>query len=54
MISVCPECEGEVKLDNARRGEIVSCPTCGVELEVTATDPLTLEPAPMEKEDWGE
>lgn len=26
----------------------------GVELEVVALDPLRLEPAPMEDEDWGE
>lgn len=26
----------------------------GVELEVTSLDPLRLEPAPMEEEDWGE
>ncbi|MBW6456077.1 MAG: lysine biosynthesis protein LysW [Trueperaceae bacterium] len=26
----------------------------GVELEVVSLDPLRLEPAPMEDEDWGE
>ena len=26
----------------------------GVELEVVALDPLRLEPAPLEDEDWGE
>jgi len=35
-------------------GEIVTCPDCGVELEVTGLDPVTLELAPEVEEDWGE
>lgn len=35
-------------------GEIVDCPDCGVELEVVKVNPLTLELAPEEEEDWGE
>jgi alpha-aminoadipate carrier protein LysW len=54
MTATCPECEAEITLSNALRGEIVACPDCGTELEVTNTSPLTLEPAPMEQEDWGE
>jgi len=54
MTATCPECEAEITLNNALRGEIVACPDCGTELEVTNTNPLTLEPAPMEQEDWGE
>ncbi len=51
----CPECEGEVKLDDdVMEGEIVSCPDCGVELEVVSVKPLKLSPAPEEEEDWGE
>ena len=34
--------------------ELVRCPDCGTELEVITTEPLTLAPAPIEEEDWGE
>lgn len=54
MTSVCPECEAEITLNDVMRGEIVTCPDCGTELEVTSINPLVLEPAPMEQEDWGE
>jgi len=36
------------------KGEIIECPECGVELEVVELDPLTLNLAPEEEEDWGE
>ncbi|CAG0991822.1 MAG: lysine biosynthesis protein LysW [Anaerolinea sp.] len=54
MQATCPECEAVIDLEKPLRGEIVSCPDCGVELEVISVSPLTLEPAPMEQEDWGE
>lgn len=50
----CPECEAEVKLEDVEKGEIVSCPDCGADLEVVSTDPVKLELAPEEEEDWGE
>ena len=64
----CPECGGEVvvgtlalsapKLGAAEvavlPGEILECPDCGVELEVTSTHPLQLELATEVAEDWGE
>jgi alpha-aminoadipate carrier protein LysW len=53
--TLCPECDGEIRLPaNTLKGEIVTCPDCGVELEVTSLDPLALELAPEEEEDWGE
>jgi alpha-aminoadipate carrier protein LysW len=36
------------------RGEVLRCADCAVELEVTATTPLTLALAPEVQEDWGE
>jgi alpha-aminoadipate carrier protein LysW len=54
MTAICPECEAEISLDKPMRGEIVPCPDCGADLEVTSTSPLVLELAPMEQEDWGE
>ncbi|MCA1900091.1 MAG: lysine biosynthesis protein LysW [Chloroflexi bacterium] len=51
----CPECEAQVALDSGTEvGEIIVCPDCGVDLEVTSIDPAALQLAPMEQEDWGE
>ena len=51
----CPECEAEITLDaSAEVGEIIVCPDCGVDLEITSLDPAKDEIAPMEQEDWGE
>ena len=54
MHANCPECDCEIELKAPMKGEIVTCPDCGAELEVTALEPLTLELAPEEEEDWGE
>jgi alpha-aminoadipate carrier protein LysW len=35
-------------------GEIIVCPDCGVDLEVTSLAPAEVDLAPMEQEDWGE
>ena len=50
----CPECDADLNLKDVVEGEIVVCPDCGVDLEVTSLEPLTVELAPMEEEDWGE
>ncbi len=51
----CCECEAALTLDEGTiKGEILQCAECGVELEVVAVDPLKLELAPQEEEDWGE
>lgn len=55
MNAICPECESEVEIsDDVMVGELVECLDCGVELEVTSIDPLTVEVAPEVEEDWGE
>jgi alpha-aminoadipate/glutamate carrier protein LysW len=51
---LCPECEAELALEDVVEGEIVVCSDCGVDLEVMSLQPLALELAPMEEEDWGE
>jgi len=52
---LCPECEAEIILDtNVMQGEILVCPDCGVDLEVMSIEPVMIEVAPMEEEDWGE
>ena len=50
----CPECFAEVELKEVVQNEIVQCSECGVDLEVTSLEPLQLELAPEEEEDWGE
>lgn len=54
METECPECAAQITLESPERGEIVECPECGVELEVVSVEPLTLDLAPQEEEDWGE
>jgi len=51
----CPECAATVTLEpDAEVGEIIVCPECGVDLEITGLVPATVALAPMEQEDWGE
>ena len=51
----CPECEAQNALETGTEvGEIIVCSDCGVDLEVTALEPATVQLAPMEQEDWGE
>ncbi len=55
MEAQCPECEATVPMDsNVEMGEILVCPDCGAELEVTGLGPAVLALAPREEEDWGE
>ncbi|NBD35908.1 MAG: lysine biosynthesis protein LysW [Chloroflexi bacterium] len=40
----CPECPASLReRDNLAPGDRIFCPACGVELEVTHTDPLAVE-----------
>ena len=50
----CPECFGEIEVKEVMASEIVQCPECGAELEVVSLEPLQLDKAPEEEEDWGE
>ncbi len=51
----CLECDAEIPVgETVEEGEIVDCPDCGTEYEVKATNPVTLDHAPKEEEDWGE
>jgi alpha-aminoadipate carrier protein LysW len=55
MSAQCPECEAAVPCDdNTVVGEVVPCPDCGADLEVSALRPPVLVLAPPEEEDWGE
>jgi alpha-aminoadipate carrier protein LysW len=50
----CPECYGEVVLKDVMQNEIVQCSECGIDLEVVSLDPVAVDLAPEEEEDWGE
>lgn len=51
----CPECAATIAFEaGAEVGEIIVCPECGVDLEITGLDPAAVALAPMEQEDWGE
>jgi alpha-aminoadipate carrier protein LysW len=55
-MAVCPECEADVEIDeyDVDKGEVISCPECGVELEVVGLSPLELDVAPHQEDDWEE
>jgi alpha-aminoadipate/glutamate carrier protein LysW len=51
----CLECGAPLNVAaNVMQGEILKCPDCGIELEVIDLNPITVDLAPMEMEDWGE
>ena len=40
----CPECETELKLGNSsRKGQKLTCPSCGASLEVVVLSPIELD-----------
>ncbi|MEE2876496.1 MAG: lysine biosynthesis protein LysW [Candidatus Neomarinimicrobiota bacterium] len=54
-MTTCKECGSEITLpDDVVENEIIDCEACGVELEVVKLDPLEIDLAPEEQEDWGE
>jgi alpha-aminoadipate/glutamate carrier protein LysW len=42
----CPECETslDVEEDEVDEGEVISCPECGMDFEVTTVNPVELKP----------
>lgn len=51
----CPVCDAAVVVaGDAILNELISCPDCGIELEITALAPPALAQAPGEEEDWGQ
>lgn len=57
MKATCPECAAECEIpDDVVKGEIVSCPDCGLELEVIeiSDGKAVLKIVQVEGEDWGE
>jgi lysine biosynthesis protein LysW len=57
----CPSCDAVISVDKPRLGATVSCPECGVELEVISASPFELDfpfddewDDEWEEEDWEE
>ena len=52
-MATCPECDAEIEVDefDVDKGDLISCPDCGSNLEVTSTSPLELEPADDDDDD---
>jgi alpha-aminoadipate carrier protein LysW len=50
-VSYCPECEAEIDGEFEEVGDLVSCPECGVDLEVISLDPVEFDLAPIADED---
>ena len=48
----CPECETslDVEEDEVDEGEVLSCPECGMDFEVTTVNPVELKPVNEEEE----
>jgi alpha-aminoadipate/glutamate carrier protein LysW len=46
----CPECETslDVEEDEVDEGEVLSCPECGMDFEVTTINPVELKPVDEE------
>lgn len=52
----CPDCDGNINVPaDASVGEIVSCPDCGADFEISKKDgSIELKQAETVGEDWGE
>jgi alpha-aminoadipate carrier protein LysW len=50
-VSHCPECDALIEEEFEDVGDIITCPECGVELEVTSIDPLEFDLAPIDEEE---
>ena len=54
-MATCPDCDyEEIDTDDLEEGDAISCPECGVDLEVLGLSPLELDLAPDEEDDWQE
>src|SRR6476660_8277872 len=52
-MATCPECDAEIEVDefDVDKGDLISCPDCGSNLEVTATSPVELELSDDDEDD---
>jgi alpha-aminoadipate carrier protein LysW len=52
-MATCPECDAEIEVDefDVDKGDQLSCPDCGSNLEVTGLSPLELDLAPEDDDE---
>ena len=52
-MATCPECDAEIEVDeyDVDKGDLISCPECGTNLEVVGVSPVELDNAADEDED---
>lgn len=52
-MATCPECDAEIEVDefDVDKGDLISCPDCGSNLEVTSITPVELEAVDDDDED---
>jgi alpha-aminoadipate carrier protein LysW len=50
-VSYCPECEAVIDEEFEDVGEIITCPECGVELEVISIEPVEFDLALIDDEE---
>jgi alpha-aminoadipate carrier protein LysW len=51
IVGYCPECDAPIEEEFEDLGEIITCPECGVDLEVISLDPVEFDLAPAEDEE---
>lgn len=51
----CPECEHDIPVDpDWQEEDTFTCPNCSIELQVTSVEPLWIDFAPEEDDNWDE
>ena len=52
-MATCPECDADIDVDefDVDKGDQLSCPDCGSNLEVVSLSPIELDIAPDEDDD---
>ena len=52
-MATCPECDAEIEVDefDVDKGDLISCPDCGSNLEVIGTSPIELDMADDEDDE---
>lgn len=52
---LCLNCHAEIQLlTTVQKGEVITCPDCSLDLEITNIKPIEVAKAPEVEEDWGE
>ena len=53
-MAVCPACDADIEIDefDVDKGEVISCPECGIDLEVVGMAPLEFELAGQDEDEW--